>query len=755
MRSLDELGGRTRRAVLKALGGTLGIAATGRASAHGWDGTAATNDHDSVEDGRPETQGLSENATVYGYHSIGGRGPSSTSGRPKDAHEGGLTEIRVHGDYVYVSMFSARGATSNRGFAIVDASDFIRAETEADLEFAELRVESFFSNDNPATAMMDLKVDDTGEYVFIGTQPISALFNEVAAPESAGDDTSSTSGTNTGSVLAVDVSDKQNPELVDVAEGFTTGIHNLFHHRIGGEDYVFACKDIESDGTAGMYVFSFDRDVGSLDLVNRWTPDGDTRSGSVGTGGLDWYCHDVTVQNDPKNGKPTVYLSYWDAGLVVLDASDPADLQQIGLFPMYQCHYAVPAPDTVTDADGNERRVAFASHEEPSSDYDADYADGKPNSDASGTVYLVDTDDIYETEGVVECGELANWTWQDDVEFGSFNLSPHNSDPAFHRTGSKLPDGAADRANEQFDRERELWLHQGHYHAGTRFLKVTPGSDRGTTVTDEAVVDSDTATRLDFGDPIERGNDATDWDLSEPDDPGGEFDGSFARPVRDVPDDSKMNRDSQDPTGTVGGLSGVQPFVWAAVQNRGVTFVSDINQGVFAVKQDDVPLKGAIPYLEVARSTDSPLFTGEQAGRVELDVVDADEPVLVRDRIPDGWRVLDGDDHETYHLGGQTAVEFAETAGDGDTLTYFPESPAGAENTGSGVFGPVEYSDDGGDTWQTLPGTRSTALVLGVDGSGPSFSQLTLGTAAGAAGVTYAQRERFRERVSDLLDGEQ
>lgn len=743
--NLDGVGGQTRRAVLKALGGALGIAAAGKASAHGWEGEAgdasATDGTAATEFDRPETQGLSANAEVYGYHSIGDEGPARTGGRARSPHYGALTEIRVRGNYAYVTMFSSRDETSGRGMAIVDISQFLNAETDDGLESAELVVESFFRNPNPGTAMMDIKVDDTGDFVFIGSQPITALFGELSENQEPNTRDSSTAGANAGGLLAVDVSDPRRPELVDYFDAFSTGIHNCFHHRIDGRDYVFANKDINV-GDAGLVVFEFDREAGDLRLVNRVTATGGNNAQGefAATGGLDFYCHDVTVQDDPKTGTPTVYLSYWDGGLMIFDASDPTDFEQVGLFPMFQCHFAVPAPDTV-EVNGQQRRVAFASHEESS--VSPDGRDGKPNPGSTGTIYLVDADDIYETDGVTECRELANYNWQaggpsddDGVDFANFELSPHNSDPAFHGD--------------------DLWLTQSHYNGGTRFLRVDPAGERGTTIDGggRLAEPGEFATTAVVGEPADRDNDATAWTLDEPSDTafGGDTeltdDGEytdFIRPVRSVPEDSKMN-----------GLSPGQPNHWAAVQTRGLTVSSDINQGVFVSKHDDIPLQGPIPFVGLERELDTSVYIGSRAGRVEIDVVDADGEVLVRDRVPSEFEVLgeDSQPYESYALGGQTAVEFAVGAGTGDTRQYLVESPGSFGDTGSYTFGPVEFSDDGGRTWHALSGTIESANVLGFDPTG-SDSSMTAGTAALATGFTYAQRERLREGMADLFGDEE
>ena len=597
MAQRDDLTDATRRSVLKATAATLGVgAATGTASAHEWNTTTTQSGNPNR---KPEQVGEStENVEDVGYHSGGGRGSESgRNGQARNPHYGAFTEIRTHGDYAYVRMFSSRGDSEGRGMAIVDIGDYNRAETEAEVEDAEMRVVSFFRNTNAATAMMDLKVSDDGEYVFVGTQPITALFNETPTSPGYDTDDSSTSGANSGGVLAIDVSDPFDPSLVDAEETFTTGIHNLFHHRIGGDEYVFACKDIELDGTAGVYVFQFERGAGQLALVNRWTATGGNNAQGelTPTGGMDFYCHDVEVQDDPVTGRPTVYVAYWNAGVRVLDATDPTAMEEIGHFDMRQAHFVTPAPDLV-----NGKRVLVASHEEPSSGSDGsgsgDPAEGKTNPFSTGTVFIADADGIYDhvdddgnvgEASVTQIGELDNWTWQnaenidgkDDIEFANFELSPHNSDV------SKHPDGS-------------FWVHQAHYHGGIRYLRIVAGDDDGVT-----------------GPSGERDVSDVDWSLTE--------DG-WTRPEKGVPTESTMQ-----------GLSGVTPNVWGAVESNGVTFASDINQGVLAARNTDIPLGGGPAIAAVVPSDDGFAFTGGGTDQTDLELAHLAryDSVKLRDRL--------------------------------------------------------------------------------------------------------------------------
>ncbi|WP_158055301.1 LVIVD repeat-containing protein [Halorussus halophilus] len=417
-----------RRTVLQALGVTAsGLAATGSASAHefGSDSSGSSSSSEGHDHTDPSQHTDSQNTELLDYHSLGGVGPSSNAGDPDEPHYGAATELRVHGDYAYVGFFSSKSPTNDRGMAILDIHDFNDAETYEELRDAELSVLSFVRNLNSGAAVMDLKVSDDGDYVFLSKQPYTALYDDVDPKPSTDGESGDVSA---GSVVAVDVSDPGNPEVVGAYEGWTTGSHNAYYHRIDGTEYLFAIHDT-GDGTAGLYVLEFDRTTGQFAVVNQWTNGGAT-SGTT-------YIHDITVQDDPKTGTPTGYLSYWNEGVYALDLSDPLDISAVGHFEMNRGHYAEPAPQLI---DG--KRVLVTGQETPSQ------TDG-----STGTIHLVDADPIYEEDGTTtetpDLDELDVWEWQPNVSFSNFTLSPHN-----------------------FDVTEDGWVHLGHYHGGVRFLRV-------------------------------------------------------------------------------------------------------------------------------------------------------------------------------------------------------------------------------------------------------------------------------------------
>ena len=717
----DPVPDSTRRAVLKSVGAALGVGAVGSAAGHpgGYDkGTSVDGtggEPFGLDDGEPF-----RNAAAYGYHSIGSTGRSSLNGQKGQRHGGDRNaEVRCHGDIAVTCFRASDDEDAGRRMAVLDISEFNDAETEAELDEAELSVTGILHNVNAEANMAtDVKLSDDGEYAFLGTQ---ALYPGPIRDGSNGSteftDPRSTPEA-TGGVVAVDISDRGNPRTIDSVTGaFSTGIHNVFHHRIDGTEYVFACKDaglISPD--SGVYVLRFDREPGKLTLVNRWSADGNATRGGVGTQHGLSYVHDIEIQDDPRTGRPTAYVADWDRGMRVLDVSDPTNIQHVGQFDMNQSHFAAPFPELVEDADGNMRRVAVASHEEPDERFDQRFDTvnnelyntphtNKTNPNSTGTVFLVDCEGIYPEDSLCGCGhegepkqlgELANWTWKnadtgegfdddttrterlDAIEQNSFSFqfSPHNSQPAVR----------------EVDGENRHIIHQGHYHGGVRYLEVEPGSADG--LTGDARRDyrprtNPNAAGRDGSETIGWINHDTDWNVT---------DIGHARPA---------NRET-------GNLS---PDFWSSVEHNGLSYHGDRGAGVYVTKHTDLPMTSPLPPLEADRADDGSAFLAGQTNRVEITVETFDRPngdaaaVHVRDRMPGGYEVVGGDDVETYQEGNRTAVEFTATVDPGDsaTLTYFVEVPS---DPGSGTFGPVEVSADG-DEWRAEAGTTDSNLESG------------------------------------------
>lgn len=660
-----------------------------------------------------------------------------------DPHYGGVTEIRTHGDYAYVTYFSAEDPTPSRGMAIVDISEYNAAESEAEIEDAELNVVGYLRKNNVQAAAMDVKISDDGQYAFISTQPYTFLFGGITGNT---DDPTHAEGLipqpnpgdsgftyNPSGIVAVDISDKENPQTVDSFALEGSGSHNAFHHRINGEDYIFAINDSGNlAGTgSGMFVIQFDRGSGRLELVNRWYLETNLAQGEVTTEGAggEPYIHDMELQNDPKTGTPVCYLAYWGRGMWALDVSDPENIEPLGNFDMAACHFASPAPTTIETPNG-EKRVAVASQEI------------SENDDHTGRVYLVDCDGLFESEdryyevprtqdGIALLGELAMWEWhaewetpgEDSIDFGpyDFSLSPHNSDFAMDADGN-------------------FWIHQSHYSGGVRFLRVETGDGHGLVSPAErfeCTRPSDTEGNCEghqYAGTNGPHNTASGWDLVEE---------GWARPNLEPPTESRME-----------GLNYLTPFCWGANESNGVTFAADINQGIYALRQTGdsdtgargIPLGDPPVVASVERTDDSSVFTAGQVNKVTVEVTDLQyhDEVHVRDRIPDGWEVIAGDSTETVEAGGDTYVDLG-TLSAGESATYIVEV---GDSTGSYQGGPTQASADA-ERWTTVPNTTDTSYVVGVS------TNLALGgVAVGTAGALSGKSESVRERVRDALSGE-
>lgn len=747
-----DLGQKTRRAVLKAAGAALGVAAAGTAAGHPGEFGGGNKKFYGGTDGYlgDNVADAAENSELVGYHSLGGVGPASSFGRPEDAHTGGMSEMRIHDDLAFVNLFSGRGEDSQRGMAIVDISEFTRAESEAELENAGITVLSFVRNDNSQSACMDVKVSDDGEYVFIAKQAVTALFGEGIGTQPNTDNHSNSAGA--GSLVAVDVSDPGNPEVTDEENlsHWSVGPHNCWYHQIGGEEYVFTVHGT-SGAASKTNVFQFDRATGQLQQVNAWSWDTNLAQGEYGTESNLWYHHDINVQEDPRTGRPLAYLHCWDAGLRILDVSDPLNVQEVGVFEQYGAHHAVPAPTLV---DG--KRVAVTGHENPDSEYHAHI-----ETDETGRYNLVDLDpldtaldpdsgvervyvgcassvqnaDAHEplerapyqmyaeddaahvvTDGSGDpATELDHWVMIGENEgwdaAPGFEYEAENADDEDEESPPEY-DGFGDFriSTHNLDMDTEGRVYAGHYHAGMRaFQVVTPDSDLP---------------------------DATLGDATGTGDGWGLVPTSYFRRGKDIPDERALANDTPEasPVGAIDGLTASTPFFWNAVERNGVIFASDINAGPHAMHQDGAEVGEDTPIdVSVERSYDASVMTAGQTQRITI-TADGDEPVAVRDAVPSEWDVYT--EHSTditrvHEIDGyQTIVELE--LDENGQATYFVEAP---DSTGAYTFGPIEYAradandepivdgDFGGGNsatnrlWRKENGAVVSTDVVGVDTS--------------------------------------
>lgn len=687
----DELDSEKRRAIIKGAAAALGVSAVGVASGHpgsGDHGPEGGHDHHETDEYQMST---------VGYHSLGGKGTESLSGSPNEPHYGGISELRVKGDIAAVGILSSHEPTIDRGVAILDVSAYTRADTRMEVENAEMSVISFVPNENGAASVMDVKFSDDGKYLFATKQPVALLFEALAGkpPEFRTEDDNQVSSATAGGIQAIDVSDPGNPEIVDDIQ-LAFGLHNCYHQRISGEDYVFGVKGPTGE-SAGIYVFQFDRTSGKLQQVNFWNEGNDAAQGQGDNPNDNPYAHDIAVVDDPVTGDPYAYLANWNTGARVLDVSDPQDIRELGRFQMERAHTIEPVRRTVAG-----KRLFVVGQENPGPDATTD--DGTDeNADIAGTgghtgyYYLVDASGVEDdpststdlgsaSEDGAATGsgnELAKWVWRLDAEYANYTYSAHNIDVVDTEVGG----------------ERRLFVSAGHYHVGTRMLEIEyPGGPRD----DDRNKDTEDG-HNGFSEGGEgAGGQSTGrdgWGLTEV---------GWSRTHENVPEESKF-----------GSLSAATPYHWCTVEENGIMFTSCISTGVYAMTLDDpaVPV-GTRTVLnpDVELSDDGSVFTAGQTDMVTLDV-STDAPAKVRLNVPNLWDVVGGDPHTVVEVADNTLVEFDATV-DGDaTLSVFlepQEAPTGTVYT----LGPVAVTPDVNaasdqQVWQSVPDTEDTNLVIG------------------------------------------
>lgn len=299
--------------------------------------------------------------------------------------EGNTAEATSWGDYLYVMKSGT--------FVILDVSDPTNV-TE---------VGSF----DPAHGVLDVKVSDDGKYLFVGD-------DEEASGALGG------AGLRMGGIYVYDVSDPASPSFVSYQPvGERRGPHMVFYHRMpDGRELVFGAN-------ADISVHEFDRASGTLTELARYSPDlvfGFNRDPQVVDVLYQGWAHDMFVMNEPDN-TTLMYVANWDAGLRIVDVTDPAKPVELGGWNAF--------PDghegnlhTVSTAWIGERRISVGAVEVGFAVVGGyHYAMG---TDAS-VVYVWDTTDPSDIQllGVWEnpMGEKAG---RDQAVFGETITSTHN-----------------------------------------------------------------------------------------------------------------------------------------------------------------------------------------------------------------------------------------------------------------------------------------------------------------------------------------
>ena len=229
-----------------------------------------------------------------------GGAPSANVELLGEWRNGGAAEAAAHGDLLYV-MRGGRVDVLN----VSDPEDIVEVGV----------VEG-------PHAVKDVKLSDDGKYLFLGDDARlsgAALHGKLPATEAT--------ARNTGGLYVYDVSDPAAPALVTFAPvGEQRGPHMVAYHRMpDGREVVF--------GASGpVTIHLFDRDAGTLTEVARYQPDlvfGFNRDPQVFDALYQGWAHDMFPMSEP-DGTTLLYVANWDAGLRVVDVTDPASPQELG-----------------------------------------------------------------------------------------------------------------------------------------------------------------------------------------------------------------------------------------------------------------------------------------------------------------------------------------------------------------------------------------------------------------------------------------
>jgi hypothetical protein len=238
-------------------------------------------------------------------------------------HEGLTTDVWAYGNFAYIGSFDVIDGTDQcsldlTGVRVIDISD----PTDPSL--------ASFIPARPGTRNNDVKVEHietphfNGEILVASNEPCEAPF----MPRTQSNGKGVVAGR--GGISIWDVTDPTKPKAMKQSF-MTNGIHNTFIWQDGSNAYLIAVDDVAT------------RDVVVVDITKPQSPKVIARVGAPDWPDLDFgeiegpslFLHDVWVQDG------IAYLSYWDAGLVLLDVSDVAN-------PVFLGDSTYPNPDVVS-----------------------------------------------------------------------------------------------------------------------------------------------------------------------------------------------------------------------------------------------------------------------------------------------------------------------------------------------------------------------------------------------------------------------
>lgn len=252
--------------------------------------------------------------------------------------DGLTTDVWALGNYAYIGSFDLPFCSLDiTGVRIVDISDpsnpnqvgFIPSppNTRAnDVKVAHIET-SFFSGDI---------LIHSNEFCGNGFIPRLVSRGGAIAPGNNG-------------IAIYDVTDPLNPKTLK-KNYLNFQVHNTYIYQQGDRAYALVVDD---ENLRDVHIVDITKPQSPKEVAVTGAPDWPTLNDNIGVGEV--FLHDVWVQEN--DGTVIAYLSYWDAGLVLLDITDPANPVFLGdsdyldpdplsgVAPEGNSHVAVPNAD--------------------------------------------------------------------------------------------------------------------------------------------------------------------------------------------------------------------------------------------------------------------------------------------------------------------------------------------------------------------------------------------------------------------------
>ena len=240
-----------------------------------------------------------------------------------------VTDVWAYGNYAYLGTFDD----------IVCSLDFTGVHI-VDISNPANPVKVGFIPAKPGTRNNDVKVEHietkhfSGEILVASNESCGSQF----VPRLNSNGVSGNAGR--GGVSIWDVTNPTKPKALR-QNYLDFGVHNTFIWQQGDSAYMLVVDD---DNVQDVHIVDITKPQSPREIAVTGQLDWPTLSDNIGVGEV--FLHDVWVQDN--GGTVIAYLSYWDAGLVLLDVTDPANPVFLG-----DSEYLNPDPLSGEAPEGN------------------------------------------------------------------------------------------------------------------------------------------------------------------------------------------------------------------------------------------------------------------------------------------------------------------------------------------------------------------------------------------------------------------